>query len=70
MQSADNSSYDVFIGMHKLEAHRVKIDCYNKNFECLDEEDNLKVVKGIPKVISVAGVQSADNRSDHKMTNK
>ena len=35
-----------------MEAHREKLDCYNKNFECLDEEGNLRVVKGIPKVIS------------------
>ena len=45
-------SYDVLIGMDWLEAHREKLDCYNKNFECLDEKGNLMVVKGIPKVIS------------------
>ena len=45
-------SYDVLIGMDWLEAHRANIDCYNKNFECLDEEGNLRVVKEIPKVIS------------------
>ena len=42
-------SYDVLIGMDCLEAHRAKLDCYNKNFECLDEEGNLRVVKGFPK---------------------
>ena len=47
-----HGSYDVLIGMDWLEAHRVNIDCYNKTFECLDEEGNLRVVKGIPKVIS------------------
>ena len=26
-------SYDVLIGMDWLEAHRVKLDSYNKNFE-------------------------------------
>ena len=46
-------SYDVFIGMDWLEAHKVNLDCYNKTFECLDEEGNLRVVRGIPKVISV-----------------
>ena len=46
-------SYDVFIGMDWLEAHRVKLDCYNETFECMDEEGNPVVVKGIPKVISV-----------------
>ena len=46
-------SYDILIGMDWLEVHRVKLDCYNKTFECIDEEGNLRVVRGIPKLISV-----------------
>ena len=46
------SSYDILIGMDWLEAHRANLDCYNKTFSCLDEEGNLRVVKGILKVIS------------------
>ena len=46
-------SYDVLIGMDCLEAHRVKLDCYSKTFECMNEEGNLVVVKDIQKVISV-----------------
>ena len=42
-------SYDILIGMDWSEAHREKLDCYNKTFECLDEEGNLRVVKGFPK---------------------
>ena len=45
-------SYDFLIGMDWLEAHRANLDCYNKTFECLDEEGNLMVLKGIPKLIS------------------
>ena len=51
-------SYDVLIGMDWLVAHRVKLDCYNKTFECTDEERNPVVVKGIPKVISVQQVSA------------
>ena len=51
-------SYDVLIRMDWLEAHRVKLDCYNKNLKCMDEEGNLVVVKGIPKVISVRQVSA------------
>ena len=51
-------SYDVLIGMDWLEAHRVKLDCYNKTFECTYEEGNPVVVKGIPKVISVRQVSA------------
>ena len=30
-------SYDILIGIDWLEAHKVKLDCYNKAFECMDE---------------------------------
>ena len=52
------SSYDVLIGMDCLEAQRVKLDYYNKTFECMNEEGNPVVVKGIPKVISVRQVSA------------
>ena len=45
-------SYDILIGMDWLGAHKENIYCYNKTFACLDEEGNLRVVKGILKVIS------------------
>ena len=51
-------SYDIVIGMDWLEAHRVTLNCYNKNFECMDEEGNPKVVRGIPKVISVRHIST------------
>ena len=44
--------------MDWLEAHKVKLDCYNKKFECMDEEGNLGVVRDIPKVISVRRVST------------
>ena len=51
-------SYDVLIEMVWLEAHRVKLDCYNKTFECTYEEGNPIVVKGIPKVISIRWISA------------
>ena len=51
-------SYDVLIGVDWLEAHRVKLDCYNKTFECTNEEGNPVFVKGILKVISVRQVSA------------
>ena len=44
--------------MDWLEAHKVKLDCYNKNFECMDEEGNPIVVRDIPKVISVRHISA------------
>ena len=51
-------SYDVLIRMDWLEAHKVKLDHYNKTFECRDEEGNPVVVKSILKVISVRQVSA------------
>ena len=51
-------SYDILIGMDWLEVHRVKLDYYNKTFECLNEEEKLKVVRDIPKVISVRHIST------------
>ena len=44
--------------MDWLEAHRVKLDCYNKTFECMDEEGNPIIVRGIPKVLSVRHISA------------
>ena len=51
-------SYDVLIGMDWLEAHKVKLDCYNKTFICMDEKGNPRVVRGIPKVIFVRQISA------------
>ena len=53
LNSLPLGSYDILIGMDWLEVHKVKLDCYNKTFECMDEEGNLRVVRGIPKIVSV-----------------
>ena len=44
--------------MDSLEAHGVKLNYYNKNFECMDEEGNPIVVRGIPKVTSVRQISA------------
>jgi hypothetical protein len=33
-------SYDFLIGMDWLDQHHAILDCYNKEFTCLDEEGN------------------------------
>jgi hypothetical protein len=43
-------SYDFLIGMDWLDQHHVVLDCYNKEFTCLDEEGNLRIIQGIPRV--------------------
>ena len=46
-------SYDVLIGLDWFESHKVNFYCYNKTFECMDEEGTQRVVRGIPKVIYI-----------------
>jgi len=41
-------SYDNLIGMDWLEKHSVFLDCYNKDFTCLNKEGNSRMVQGIP----------------------
>ena len=51
-------SYYYLIGMDWLEAHRVNLDCYNNTFECMDEKGNSRVVRGIPKLISMRQIST------------
>ena len=51
-------SYDILIGMDWLEAYKFKLDCYNKTFECMDEEGNPRVVRGISKVVYVRKISA------------
>ena len=51
-------SYQILIGMDWLEPHRINLDYYNNTFECMDEEGNSRVVRGILKVISVRQISA------------
>ena len=46
-------SYDVMIGMDSLESHNVILDCCNKIVTCLDEDDIIVQIKGIPRPILI-----------------
>ena len=46
-------SYDFLIGMDWLDQHHAILDFHNKAFTCLDEEENLRAVQGIPRAITV-----------------
>jgi hypothetical protein len=46
-------SYDFLIGMHCLEKHHADLDFYNKEFNCLDKEGNLRTIQGIPRVVTL-----------------
>ena len=46
-------TYDILIGMDWLEQHHILLDCLNKNFTCIDDQGNYKIVHGVPKKISL-----------------
>jgi hypothetical protein len=46
-------SYDLLIGMDWLDAHKTKLDCYNKTLECDNEEGRKVTLKGIQNHVSV-----------------
>ena len=45
-------SYDILIGMDWLENHKAIIDGLHKSFDCMDEEGEILIVKGIYVPIS------------------
>jgi hypothetical protein len=49
-------SYDCLIGMDWFDEHHVVVDCYDKEFTFLDEEGKLRLVQGIPRVVTIIEV--------------
>jgi hypothetical protein len=50
--------YDCLIGMYWLDKNHVVLDCYNKDFTCLDEEGNSRIVQDILRPISVREIST------------
>ena len=46
-------SSDALIGMNWLENHWSKVDCYKNFLECIDGEGMPRLVRGIPKQVSI-----------------
>jgi hypothetical protein len=51
-------SYDFLISMDFLDNYRVDLDCYNKDFTCLDEEGNSSKMQGVPRPISTRDIST------------
>jgi hypothetical protein len=58
--------YDCLIGMDWFEEHHVVLDCYNKEFTCLDEEGNIRSVQGIPRVVTIKEVSSLQLKKSYR----
>jgi hypothetical protein len=51
-------SYDFLIGMDWLDMHHVVLNCYNKDFTCLDEQGNLRTTQGIPREVTIREIST------------
>jgi hypothetical protein len=58
LNSIPLGSYDFLIGMDWLDENHVVLDCYNKAFTCLNEEGNLRLVQGIPRVVIIREIST------------
>jgi hypothetical protein len=59
-------SYDYLIGMDWLDQHHVILDCHNKEFTCLDEEENLRKVQGIPRAVTIREISALQLKKCYK----
>ena len=51
MNALPLGSHNVLIGMDWLEKHKVVLNCFEKTFDCIDENGESKMVRGIPKKV-------------------
>jgi hypothetical protein len=51
-------SYECLIEMDWLDQHHSLLDYRNKEFTCLDEEGNRKIVQGIPRAVVVREIST------------
>ena len=51
-------SYDLLIGMDWLEQHKVILNRYDKNFTCLNSDEQPVNVKGIPRKTMVRQISA------------
>ena len=50
--------YDLLIGIDQLEQHRVILNCYDKNFICLNSDEKPVSVKGIPRKTTIRQISA------------
>jgi hypothetical protein len=59
-------SFDYLICIDWLDQHHVILDCYNKAFTCLDEEEKLMTIQGIPREVTAREVIALQLKKHHR----
>ena len=57
-------SYDLLIGMDWLEEHRLILNCYDKTFTCLNNDEKSISVKGIPRKTTIRKISTLQLKRD------
>ena len=52
--------------MDWLDQHHVVLDCYNKEFTCLDEKGNLRTIHGIPREVTVREILALQLKKSYR----
>lgn len=56
----------MLLGMHWLYIHKTKVDCYDKEIECVDDNGELRVLQGNKKSSSVRIVTATQEKSSRR----
>ena len=59
-------SYIYLIGMDWLDENHVVLYWYNKSFNFLDEQGNLRSVQGIPRVMTIREISSLQLKKNYR----
>jgi hypothetical protein len=59
-------SYDCLICMDWLDEHHVVLDNYNKEFTFLDEQGNLRTIKGIPRDVTIREISALQLKKSYR----
>jgi hypothetical protein len=59
-------SYACLSGMDWLEQNHSILDCYNKEFTCLDEKGNLRIVPRIPRAVTIKEISALHLKKSYR----
>ena len=59
-------SYSILLGMDWFYLHKTKVDCYEKEIECLDDSGEQRILQGKKKVTQVRMVTNMQAKPSHK----
>ena len=59
-------SYSILLGMDWLYFRRTKVDCYDKDIECLDDNGEHRILQGKKKATSIRMMTALQVKHNHR----